>query len=209
MVRAIWVPETGYQFVGGVLCLDFVNTVAWHTTPEPRELLPGYRAVLVWAHRAGLLTEYDVHSLQHRADTSAWGAREGWKRAVRFREALFRTLLHTRSGQPPRPRDLTVVNRVLRAAMTRAELRPHTSGWTYGWPDGADLPLEWPIWPVARSAADLLTSHGGADIGLCSADGCGWLFLDPAHRRRWCSMRDCGNRAKARRHYQRNKNRQP
>jgi predicted RNA-binding Zn ribbon-like protein len=40
-------------------------------------------------------------------------------------------------------------------------------------------------------------------IEQCEGDVCGWLFLDrsPAGRRRWCSMRDCGNRAKARRHY--------
>ena len=43
---------------------------------------------------------------------------------------------------------------------------------------------------------------------LCGAtyeDGCGWVFLDETknRRRRWCSMKDCGNRAKARRHYAR------
>ncbi|HEV2391667.1 MAG TPA: CGNR zinc finger domain-containing protein [Verrucomicrobiae bacterium] len=37
---------------------------------------------------------------------------------------------------------------------------------------------------------------------LCQGDTCGWLFVDSSknHSRRWCDMRDCGNRAKARRH---------
>jgi predicted RNA-binding Zn ribbon-like protein len=39
------------------------------------------------------------------------------------------------------------------------------------------------------------------------AKGCGWLFLDEsrAGTRRWCSMGECGNRAKAHRHYLRRK----
>jgi len=45
-------------------------------------------------------------------------------------------------------------------------------------------------------------------VRICEAtatDGCGWLFLDETRNRsrRWCSMKDCGNRAKARRHYRR------
>jgi predicted RNA-binding Zn ribbon-like protein len=39
----------------------------------------------------------------------------------------------------------------------------------------------------------------------CGDDGCGWLFLDRSKNgsRRWCSSADCGNRARARRHYER------
>ena len=35
--------------------------------------------------------------------------------------------------------------------------------------------------------------------------GCSWLLLDGSRNRtrRWCEMRVCGNRAKARRHYER------
>ncbi|WP_443691321.1 CGNR zinc finger domain-containing protein [Pseudomonas sp.] len=41
-----------------------------------------------------------------------------------------------------------------------------------------------------------------AKIKQC--EGCTWLFIDTSknHRRRWCSMATCGNRAKAQRHYQ-------
>ncbi|MCL4825828.1 MAG: CGNR zinc finger domain-containing protein [Caldilinea sp.] len=39
------------------------------------------------------------------------------------------------------------------------------------------------------------------------AQFCGWLFFDASRNRsrRWCSMEDCGNRAKARLHYKRHK----
>jgi predicted RNA-binding Zn ribbon-like protein len=58
--------------------------------------------------------------------------------------------------------------------------------------------------PIAWSAADLMTGARAQRVRQCEDNkGCGWLFLDEsrAGTRRWCSMGDCGNRAKARRHY--------
>jgi predicted RNA-binding Zn ribbon-like protein len=54
---------------------------------------------------------------------------------------------------------------------------------------------------VALDAIDLLT--GAELLRVCAADDCGIRFADrsPAHNRQWCSMRRCGNRTKARRHY--------
>ena len=53
-----------------------------------------------------------------------------------------------------------------------------------------------PTWPA-------LVSGDRELIRQCEDDACGWLFVDRSRggRRRWCSMADCGNRAKARRHY--------
>ena len=68
--------------------------------------------------------------------------------------------------------------------------------------------LERVVWPVARSAADLLTSDLLSRVRRCEDDrGCGYLFIDTSRNRsrRWCSMESCGNRAKARRHYARQK----
>jgi predicted RNA-binding Zn ribbon-like protein len=58
--------------------------------------------------------------------------------------------------------------------------------------------------PVVWSAAELLTSGPLERVRECPGDDtCGWLFLDTSRNgsRRWCDMRTCGNRAKARRHY--------
>ena len=66
------------------------------------------------------------------------------------------------------------------------------------------------LWPIVESAAELLTSERRSRIGQCADDrGCGWLFLDATKNRsrRWCAMGDCGNRAKARRHYLRTRGR--
>jgi predicted RNA-binding Zn ribbon-like protein len=65
-------------------------------------------------------------------------------------------------------------------------------------------------WEAARSAVELLTSPALARVRLCADDrGCGWLFLDnsPNRTRKWCDIRDCGNRAKARRYHLRKRKR--
>ena len=62
------------------------------------------------------------------------------------------------------------------------------------------------LWPVVWSAANLLTSRILERVGQCADDrGCGWLFMDLSRNRsrRWCDMKDCGNRDKVRRYYAR------
>ncbi len=56
---------------------------------------------------------------------------------------------------------------------------------------------------VAVDTIDLLTGH--ERLRVCAAGDCGIRFADrsPARNRQWCSMRRCGNRTKARRHYAR------
>ena len=68
-----------------------------------------------------------------------------------------------------------------------------------------DGDLDQVLWSVLRSTTDLLTSKDLQRVGVCADDrGCGWLFYDTSRNRtrQWCSMRGCGNRAKAKRHYE-------
>jgi hypothetical protein len=55
----------------------------------------------------------------------------------------------------------------------------------------------------ALSLHALLEHNPRSAIRACADERCGWLFLDPSGRRRWCEMAVCGNRAKARRYAQR------
>ncbi|MEV5748013.1 ABATE domain-containing protein [Actinoallomurus sp. NPDC052308] len=59
---------------------------------------------------------------------------------------------------------------------------------------------------MARLAVDAIGLLTGDDLlRVCAAPDCGVRFVDrsPARNRQWCSMRRCGNRNKARRHYDR------
>ena len=59
--------------------------------------------------------------------------------------------------------------------------------------------------PIAQCVADLIVEGERERLKQCGSEACEWLFYDKSRtgHRRWCSMADCGNRAKARRHYDR------
>lgn len=61
-------------------------------------------------------------------------------------------------------------------------------------------------WQLAWMAADdylRLRQSGTDSIRQCEHPSCVLYFYDTTGRRRWCSMAGCGNRAKAQRHYAR------
>jgi len=57
------------------------------------------------------------------------------------------------------------------------------------------------LWALSLSAADLMLSDAIESVRACDNPECRWLFLDTSknHTRRWCDMKICGNRMKARR----------
>jgi predicted RNA-binding Zn ribbon-like protein len=58
---------------------------------------------------------------------------------------------------------------------------------------------------LAQAACDLMTSGMLDRLRACGSETCRWLFLDTSknHTRRWCDMKICGNRMKARRFHAR------
>lgn len=107
-------------------------------------------------------------------------------------------------GRHPPAADLARLNRVL--AVAPAGLKLVRSKGRYAWRAKTDA-LDGLLAPIIWSAAELLASEQLARVKSCGAADCGWLFLDLSRNgsRRWCSMDDCGNRAKARRHYARSR----
>jgi len=118
------------------------------------------------------------------------------RRARDLREAVFR--IFARPGTEGGDLDL-LADEAARAAAER-RLAATADGYAYTWPESDRL--EQPLWPVALAAAELLTSaEERSRVKECAADNCNWLFLDMSRNRsrRWCDMKVCGNRAKARR----------
>jgi predicted RNA-binding Zn ribbon-like protein len=97
------------------------------------------------------------------------------------------------------------LNRELNEAAPRAFLEP--AGGAFGWRIEAKPSATGILAPVLWSAADLLVGIDSARLRECANQRCLWLFLDDSKNgsRRWCSMQACGNRAKAHRHYLRQK----
>ncbi len=194
-----------YDLVGGRLCLDFCNT-SGDRRGYPDDRLETYADVVGWGWRAGVLNAEEAARLSRLGSRSPTEALGVWERAVRLRDALRAIFCAVAEGRRIRPGQLEVLNSELAGAMARSQVVPTDTGFTWLWAEGGKA-LDCVLWPIARSAADLLTEGPLGAIRLCEGRGCGWVFLDPSRNRtrRWCDMRTCGNRAKARRHHERMK----
>ncbi len=193
---------------GNWLCLDFTHTVANRYSSDRRELLHSYRDMLAWGVFMGLVAEGEAQQLVQVAAQHPLEASTVFAETVGLREALYRIFYAVAEEAEPPLDDMALLNAQLARAMSHARIEPADDGYRWGWSESSDEDgLEKICWQVARSAADLLTSEKLHDVRACSADDCRWLFLDISknHSRRWCDMQTCGNQAKARRHYSRQK----
>jgi predicted RNA-binding Zn ribbon-like protein len=198
--------KSPFEFTGGNLCLDYTNTVNSRGGEHPEELLKSYDALLQWAAEAGVLSGKMAERLRALAKDAPGRAQATLREAVQLRDALYNifSAVAERRGVPDTA--LGCLNRTMQHASDHARLTHAPRRFTWEWV-APEENLDSMLWPVARSAGDLLTSENVALVGQCAATDCAWLFLDTTknHRRRWCDMRTCGNRDKARRYYRRQK----
>jgi predicted RNA-binding Zn ribbon-like protein len=197
--------QVNWKFVGGRLCLDFINTVGGRSGAAVlRDKLVDYSDLLEWTRLAGIANPTESRNLARRAAAHRHEAEGILRRAVQLREALYLIFKSAAEGRRPRSADLDTVSQELRMARARERLT-HTGGafaWT--WQNG-ETALDRILWPVSLSAADLLTSGDLSRLRQCGGHECGWMFLDTSRNRsrHWCDMKDCGNRAKVSRFRQR------
>jgi predicted RNA-binding Zn ribbon-like protein len=200
--------KSSFEFIGDDPALDFVNTVDNRNDPERRkELLNTYSDLLAWAAEAHLLSQAEAERLRNRASKSSGQARAALRRARILREALYRIFSAVAEERQPPAADVALLDGFDKQAMAHRRIRRELHG-GYGWQwrsEGDDLDLI--LWQVAKAGAELLTSDGIYNVRMCAAEPCRWLFVDTSrnHKRRWCDMRICGNRAKARKFYERTK----
>jgi predicted RNA-binding Zn ribbon-like protein len=196
--------EGNYTADAGVLCLDFVNTLSWRTSDRPHEWLKSYPDLLAWGQLVGLLTATDIRSLEEFAAQHPEETRCVFQRAIHLREALYRIFSAIDASSPPPEEDVKTLNQELAISDRHRDLKWNGGHFSWSFSE-EDHNLDRLLWRVASSAAQLLTSEKLGRVGECQGEGCGWLFLDTSknHSRRWCSMNDCGNREKARKHYRR------
>lgn len=192
------VKPVKFYFRAGNLALDFVNTVGNRLSgTERRDYFRSPDEFLRWVREAGLAPP--------GKNGKAFIALRDVQKAIAFRESLYRLFLKEAQGKPPQPEDLRGLNGILAKHRSRMELARRNGG--YEWRSGSSSIADWILEQVAEAAAALLTSAELAKLKICQNETCGWFFVDRSRNlpRRWCSMEDCGNLAKARRHYRRTK----
>jgi predicted RNA-binding Zn ribbon-like protein len=201
MIAAGWITcqdelegylEPAFQLVAGHPALDLVNTLDWRFREDgPEELLKDYSDLLRFTEQSKLLTPQQARQLRRPAHKRA-GA-QVLQRCMEVREALA-GLFYTSATA-----SLEKLERYFQAARQQQELGWKDSYLEWKWPEiiGAELPL----WLLSLSASDLLTTPEVQRVRTCDNPDCRWLFLDTSknHTRRWCDMKICGNRMKARR----------
>ncbi|GAA1534293.1 CGNR zinc finger domain-containing protein [Kribbella lupini] len=163
------------ELVGGHVLLDLVNTVSWRLDPARRvDRIADPAARDVWLRAVGLPTGGD-------------GLEE-------VRETAYGVLQPLAVGTEPE--NVEGLRELMVTAVARARIVQLS-------------PLRWQAddaaGELALAAWRLLEGEDLSRLRQCQDDGCGWLFLDRSKNgsRRWCSSADCGNRARAKRHYAR------
>lgn len=199
--------DTAYSTETGWLCLDFANTADWHASSHPEETLETYNDLIEWAIRIGLVSNETSEILKSKSEESPENARLALEKARELRESIYNVLSDNVHDRLVRESDVNLLNLTLSEASAHLRMRAEDGGFTWEWDRKTD-DLDALLWPIVKSTVDLMTSDALSRVGECADErGCGWLFWDSSRNRsrRWCDMKDCGNRAKVRRHYEKSK----
>jgi len=198
-----------FELVADHPVLDFINTLDNRFAPSgPLERLPQYADLLRFLEQAALLNGSQLKALRRQRNSAK--AAQAMRVAHALRESLAQSFYGQLDGSgKPSPESLKLLQGHVRAAAAHQELTWERAaghgggvalraGWQWA-PHSVNLLL--PVWVLAQSAVSLLTSPTQELVHQCQSDTCRWLFLDftKNHSRRWCNMKVCGNRMKARR----------
>jgi predicted RNA-binding Zn ribbon-like protein len=189
-----------FELCGGHPALDLVNSLGDRFLPgHTLERLTDYGTLLRFTVDVGLL---DSRRARQLAQADGVLAERAVRAARELREALAAALYaHVEGRAIPAPELRTLERWFQRAARHRELSAPRADGalqWDWG---RFGNRVELPVWLLAQSAAELVTSTSLSHVSACGDPTCAWLFLDTSrnHSRRWCDMKVCGNRMKARR----------
>ena len=168
--------------IAGHPALEFCNTMALWDLPTVHEYLTDHEAAVIWAREHGIVTGTEARALRS-VSRGRGAATLGQLR--RLRGGLYYAA--TAGGS------LDDVHGFVARAVARSTYRSEADGTRLHVPFCDTVLID----RVALHVHHLLETYGLQSVGLCASEACGWVFLDPPHRRRWCTMAVCGNRAKA------------
>jgi predicted RNA-binding Zn ribbon-like protein len=201
-----------FELNGGHPALDLVNTLDNRFRKGgPVELLQSYVDLLEFMRQTGLLSARRARLIGAAEKRGGKGARV--LRSLReLREAAASALYRAAEGGAPAAAHVLALERHFQNASRHRELQwrrstKHTGGhpgaiWVWG---RFETDAELPLWMLAQSLSELMTSTALERLRACGSETCRWLFLDTSknHTRRWCDMKICGNRMKAQRFHAR------
>ena len=198
-----------YELSAGDLGLDFVNTIEHHDGPVLEDVLTSWPRLVDWTVKAGLATPQVADELCALGTANPRAAAGVFRRALELRECLYRIVTALIEKHPPATDDLLLFNEFLTEAHAAVVLRVRPGGLVLELPVSSERPSS-VLGPVVMAAARLLTSPETlARVRRCDMATCRWFLVDRSKNRsrRWCDMKVCGNRAKAREYYRQHRGR--
>mgnify|MGYP004708874845 CR=1 FL=1 len=174
----------GPWFLADHPALDFINTQAI-AEGRPHDFWQSDRDVEAWLQQAGLLT--DGSAPQYEPGALVQAARQ-------LRQIVRDAVQQHKAGENV---STEALNAWLGQATSHLQLSMESGSLTirrvY-----ASQNVRQRLGQVAEQAAMLLTQEDFSRVRVCEHPDCTLWFYDrtKAHRRRWCSMALCGNRAK-------------
>ncbi|TRC97472.1 hypothetical protein FJV76_00670 [Mesorhizobium sp. WSM4303] len=193
------------MFIGDAPAMDFLNSIA---TPVdiPVDWLDDGEGLLDWLEQAGLVPAQALHSIRIGARPGELDEMADQARQLRewFRGFV---LEHKRQTLPA---DALLALEPLNRLLDRDDRFSRIVAGDHG--DGFELQTlrrwrspEALLLPVVETLATFVCEESFADVKACEGPACTLLFVDHTrgHKRRWCSMALCGNRAKQAAHRQR------
>jgi len=185
------------------LCLDFSNTVDWRNAQKRDDKLKGFASLVSWGVEKGIIPSEERASLIRSAKVESL-EEDTMRKAVLLRETIYRIFSAVAHEKHPSEEDVRILNEFISGYSVSSRIVRTGNEYQWAWVPEKGMEGRM-LWPIAKSAADLLTSDQLARVTECAneEEGCGWVFLDKtrSRTRRWCSMSGCGNRAKARAWY--------
>jgi predicted RNA-binding Zn ribbon-like protein len=195
-----------FDLTSGRLCLDFVNTVDYRRRSQSGERLTGFAELLAFGEQAGVLSASESRKLRRDGRENPRAASALFQRSVVIREMMFRILSGVAAHHKVSEVDVEAFNALVRTCIASCLVMPGEGKSAWQWLDQRG-DADRLIGKIVRSAVELLTSDDIHCVKKCAGDNCDWLFMDDSRsqNRRWCEMRTCGSRQKARAYYQRKK----
>lgn len=197
-------PMTALRLDGGILCLDFINTIDNRFRESGIDYLTGYHQLLEWHDHVRVIPSKLLQTLQRLGKSYPAQAALVFERSLQLREVLYQLFTTIIAKKSPAAPELQAFNNYVTETLAHVTL-VYDKGARQGNVVFTSPVMEQVMWWVVQSALTVWTSEQLLLIRQCPA--CGWLFMDRSKNRsrKWCSMETCGGLDKVKACYERKK----
>lgn len=191
-----------FAWIGGDAVLDFHNTIAWPPRGKSNERLPRPVELVRWAAEGEIITIHEAAKLRGYCIRNGSRSRRELAVAIQLRDLLHAVLSDLAAGRAPGEGLIGALNHRLRKVREAQTIEWQVGALRWSPPSGNGTTTI--LARLVLKAADLVTSARLQRLRTCANPKCGWLFLDTTRNRlrKWCSMAECGGRAKSKRYYE-------